>query len=385
KAFVMAEFGVTEGFTHTDAVVLNIEEKTVEQGGRTAIPDTSARCPEDILKIITAMEQNMTDLFTGRIQPNSPAVVNADGMLSLSIPAGALPSAADIAIRRVTDTGGLMGWFPGLRLLSPVYDIKLANGIKPVLPVTVNFRLGAGYTADNGNIAFYKLDEETGAWEYIGGSIDINGVISVRLSGFSKYAVIENSDLRLFKDITPGRWSKDPIYSLTYLKIVEGEEQRGTYCFYPERNITRAEFIKMLCASLDLDKLDTNDVKLPFSDTARIPGWAAGYIRPAYKYGLVEGRTDNGRVLADADKNITREEACAILGRTLDISARPGRAYFSDRSSISEYALNYIDVLADMGVVNGNTDNTFRPGSLLTREEAAAIIDRYLKARQARK
>lgn len=385
KAFVMAEFGVTEGFTHTDAIALNIEEKTAEQGSRISIPDIIARCPEDILKIITAMEQNMTDIFTGRIQPNGPAVVNADGLLSLSIPAGALPSAADILIRRVTDTGGLMGWFPGLRLLSPVYDIKLANGIKPVLPVTVNFRLGAGYTADNGNIAFYRLNEETGAWEYIGGSIDINGIISVRLSGFSKYAVIENSNLRLFKDIAPGRWSKDPIYSLTYLKIAEGEEQRGTYCFYPERNITRAEFIKMLCASLGLDKLDTNDVKLPFSDVARIPGWAAGYIRPAYKYGLVEGRTDNGLVLADADKNITREEACAILGRTLDNPARPGRAYFSDRSSISEYALNYIDALADMGVVNGNTDNTFRPGSLLTREEAAAVIDRYLKARQARK
>ncbi len=31
-----------------------------------------------------------------------------------------------------------------------------------------------------------------------------------------------------------------------------------------------------------------------------------------------------------------------------------------------------------MGIFTGYPDNTFRPKNLLTREEAAAIIDRYM-------
>ena len=46
---------------------------------------------------------------------------------------------------------------------------------------------------------------------------------------------------------------------------------------------------------------------------------------------------------------------------------------------MAKYAINYLDILADMGVLNGYGDDTFRPKNFITREEAAAMIDKYLK------
>jgi hypothetical protein len=48
---------------------------------------------------------------------------------------------------------------------------------------------------------------------------------------------------------------------------------------------------------------------------------------------------------------------------------------------VAKYAVNYIDVLADMEVLKGYDDDTFKPKNLISREEAAAMIDRYLKNR----
>ena len=62
-------------------------------------------------------------------------------------------------------------------------------------------------------------------------------------------------------------------------------------------------------------------------------------------------------------------------------SVRPKGIYFSDRDKVANYAASYIDVLADMKIIRGYDDDTFKPKNQITREEAAAIIDRYIKSR----
>ena len=60
-------------------------------------------------------------------------------------------------------------------------------------------------------------------------------------------------------------------------------------------------------------------------------------------------------------------------------AVKPKGVYFTDRNKVAKYAVNYIDVLADMEVLSGYGDDTFRPKNFITREEAAAMIDKYLK------
>jgi len=379
KAYILAEFSVAEGYSHTDAIVMDVYDKTSEPGRTVIIPEyTGLTGPADALELMRQMETSFSDLFAGRLQPGTETSVDADGILSLLIPSGALLSADNLIIRRASDLGDLMNKYPGMRLLSPVYDIRLANGSTLSEPVSVSFRYSGANGEDLRRIAIYRLDEKRGVWIYIGGNAGADGVITVLLPGFSKYAVIENANLTLFSDISGGRWSKDSIVSLTYRNIVNGVRLNGTACFLPENNITRAEFIKMLTSALGLDKQQLSDEELPFADAADIPDWAIKYIKVSWMFGLVNGRACDSKLWADAGKSITREEACAMLGRTLG-NVIPQRFYFNDRNSISEYARRYADILTDMGILTGYPDNTFRPKNLLTREEAAVIIDRYVR------
>ena len=93
----------------------------------------------------------------------------------------------------------------------------------------------------------------------------MNNIVTVSLSEFSKYAVIENGNLRLFEDVSEGMWSRDSIYSLVHGKVVDGIEISGAYYFKPYNNITRVEFIKMLLSAMGTDKAEIDDV-LPFAD-----------------------------------------------------------------------------------------------------------------------
>ncbi|HQJ37506.1 MAG TPA: S-layer homology domain-containing protein, partial [Bacillota bacterium] len=110
-----------------------------------------------------------------------------------------------------------------------------------------------------------------------------------------------------------------------------------------------------------------------------IPDWALYHIKAAYANGWVNGRIAGDKRLLGPKEQITREEACAILGRMLGDGVKPKGVYFTDRNQVAKYAINYLDILADMGVLSGYGDDTFRPKNFITREEAASIIDKYLK------
>ncbi|MEA4845714.1 MAG: S-layer homology domain-containing protein, partial [Clostridiaceae bacterium] len=322
------------------------------------------------------------DIYSARLQPGTEAKLAADDDLTLDIPAGFAVNAADINISRYGNPEELMKKFPGMRLLSPIYDINLSNGASPRAPVRLNFSYEAGQAGDPRRVAVYRLNEQQGRWEYIGGTAGSEpGTIAVRLSGFSRYAVLENSNLRLLEDIGITRWSRDPIYSLVHSNIVEGVKLGEKYYFKPDTYITRAEFLKMLSAGLGTRNDEADKALLPFADKKDIPDWALEHVKAAFANGWVNGRLAGDKRLFGANEQITREEACAILGRMLGDSIRPRGVHFTDRDKVAKYAINYLDILADMGVLSGYGDDTFRPKSFITREEAAAMTDRYLKSK----
>lgn len=378
KAYVMAEYKVTDGYAHTDAIPLTIVESTGKKP-KAAIKKLTG--PADVLSSIAAVEKGRMDIYLGRLQPGKKTVLEIDDSLTLDIPAGSLDNTADIKVSRFDNQEELMKKFPGMRLLSPMFDISLNKDIKLTAPIFVNFNYETENVTDIRRVAVYRLDEQRGRWDYIGGSIDrVNGIITVMLSNFSKYAVIENSNIKLLKDVEENSWSRDSIYSLVHQGIVDGVEIDGAYYFKLDTYITRAEFIKILSAGLGMD-LKVDDVILPFADNMAIPDWALKHVKTAFMNGWLNGKVIEGKKLVDSKGQITREEACAILGRMVGDSVRPKGIYFSDRDKVANYAASYIDVLADMKIIKGYDDDTFKPKNHITREEAAAIVDRYIKSR----
>jgi hypothetical protein len=385
KAYVMAEYKVTDGYTHTHAIPITIVESTEKKPGAAGarISDINAALisgAADVLERIAAMEKGKEDIYAGKIEPYKEITVNVDDIIRLSIPEGTFTDTVDLKISKLENPDKLMERFPGMRLLSPIFDISLNKEIKLNTPVPLRIKYSSFPDSDVRKIAVYRLDEQLGRWNYMGGNVDTaNNIVTVSLSEFSKYAVIENSNLRLFEDVSEEMWSRDSIYSLVHGKVVDGIEISGAYYFKPYNNITRVEFIKMLLSAMGTDKAEIDDVILPFADRKDIPDWALKHVKVAFKFGLVSGKPSRNGISLDAYGNISREEACALLGRTLDNSLRPKGIYFSDRDMVAQYALGYLDVLADLGVLKGYLDNTFRPKNLITREEAAAIMDRLMK------
>lgn len=100
--------------------------------------------------------------------------------------------------------------------------------------------------------------------------------------------------------------------------------------FRGTKNITRAEFCKIICCLLDLDTETVRNAG--FTDVAA-KHWAKNYINACAKAGLVEGKGDK-RFAPDA--NITRAEVVTVINRIT--GAKPGTASsFSDVSRDAWY------------------------------------------------
>lgn len=116
-----------------------------------------------------------------------------------------------------------------------------------------------------------------------------------------------------------------------------------------------------------------NYVYEPFSD---IEGWFHDYIIVAAAAGLVNGFPDG---TFRPDENVTREQYITMLYRLFDTDEDKEGAEltFTDAGTIG-YGKEAVSWGVANGVINGYTDNTFRPNAKITRAEMAAMTYRAL-------
>ena len=149
--------------------------------------------------------------------------------------------------------------------------------------------------------------------------------------------------------------------------IVNGSDDGN---FYPDTDITRAEFTKEAVALFDLD-VTTGETA--FAD---VPAdeWYAPYVSAAVAAGIINGVSETEFAPNDT---VTREQMAAIIGRQLKATSETALEY-TDAGSISDYAVPYVSALTDMGLLTGD-NNMFNPASSATRAEAAALLSRVGK------
>ncbi len=81
---------------------------------------------------------------------------------------------------------------------------------------------------------------------------------------------------------------------------------------------------------------------------------------------------------------LTREEAATILlrliNKTIDVPATEMYFEFEDGNEISEWADNAVQVMCNLGVMKGVSDNKFAPREIYTTEQAVATVVRVCEA-----
>jgi len=67
-----------------------------------------------------------------------------------------------------------------------------------------------------------------------------------------------------------------------------------------------------------------------------------------------------------------------ICSRTMEIMGKPvvatAGASFTDSAQISDYAVNYVNAMVSIGVINGMGNGSFAPKANATRAQAAKVI-----------
>lgn len=108
--------------------------------------------------------------------------------------------------------------------------------------------------------------------------------------------------------------------------------------------------------------------------------WCYKIIDDFYKSGAIKGYYQNGKNLFKPDALITRAEFSAILAKYLNIEALEGyiEIDFSDLEENSWYKSS-VDLIAAKGVVKGYNDGTFRPDSLIRRNEITAMSAAFVR------
>jgi len=190
-----------------------------------------------------------------------------------------------------------------------------------------------------------------------------------------KPIVTKKPDSADFSDIS-NHWAKESIISLLSKGIIEGYPDKT---IRPDKEITRAEIAKLIAVMLNLEPSKNTDIK--YSDKAKIPSWALGYIVVLTDKGILQGYNDN---TFRASNYVTRMEMAVIIMRALGYENTPsGPVSFKDANSIPAWSINYVGKGVELGIFNGYTDSTFKPERYITRAEVFKIIDNCFRLQKA--
>jgi len=171
--------------------------------------------------------------------------------------------------------------------------------------------------------------------------------------------------LRTFPDVDAKHWANLQIGYIATLGIIEGYP---TGSFKPEGNITRAE----LTAVLMRTKKVTGEATMSLFDDVKLSHWAAKFIMPAVKMGVVKGYPD-GTFKPSA--NISRAEGLAMVARFSNITLEAGATPYLDVTA-SHWAAPVVKGSYRAGMLQFLGAKPFEPNRKLTRDEAVEMLFR---------
>lgn len=332
----------------------------------------------NILKRLIEQEQNVEFVTSALLRPNEETIVNIRDRAALRIAGQPLKDSVGLGVGVVRnpkayETGGL-------KVIGDIYEFKFDKQVELNEPAELTIRYSLDEIGDPGKAGIYWYNERTKRWEYVGGVIQpVAGTITAKLPHFSKYALLYNANKMTFKDMN-NRWSSDLVDRLASIGAVNGIQQGDDLVFEPLRSITRQEFVKIVVGALGTE-LSHDLLPEEFTDRGDVAAWAVPYIRTAIAKRWLGGASSGNELYLHPGMPITRAEAMAIIGRMLngqELKERAEQSSFLDKELIPSWASEYVPLLTGHGIISGYPDGTLRPNVEITREEAAAMISRFI-------
>lgn len=170
-------------------------------------------------------------------------------------------------------------------------------------------------------------------------------------------------------DLTP---TPVPTNKVSVKPYMSGYDEKGAMLFKPNNKISRAEIATVLSV-LD-DNFDNNTVYQNLSDDVNANAWYKNYVNFAVFKEYISGYEDG---TIRPDNMITRAEFASMIARYINVTPAEGQDRFNDIEGYY-WCRQQINALADMGIISGYDDGSFKPNNFITRAEAVSIINRML-------
>jgi Zn-dependent metalloprotease len=208
-------------------------------------------------------------------------------------------------------------------------------------------------------------------------NVDGQTIVDITSPHNSIYTVVQAS--KTFNDIEQ-HWAKSDIELMASKKIVLGLTEQS---FMPDKQITRAEFATILIRALGINVIEENS---KFNDILATD-WYVKSVNAAARVGLVLGY-ENGQF--NPNGSISRQEMAVMIGRAMKYANTAQSIQssgqdqskinsFTDRGDVPSWASADIISLLNNGIMEGVTQNSFEPGSLVTRAQAVTVLKRMLQ------
>ncbi len=201
--------------------------------------------------------------------------------------------------------------------------------------------------------------------------------------GSSGVGVLEVEDIKTetpdkkptsrFADMNGYEWAENAVETLATKGIVNG---KGNGKFDPGANVTREEFAKMIVSLFNFNVVSPD---FKFTDVNK-DSWYYEYVRRAHGCRVINGISDT---VFGSGQNILRQDAVVMMYNALKYIKRAENGdvvkNFNDESSVSDYAMEAVDVLSSCGIIKGDNTGNLSPKADITRAEAAVIIYNVMK------
>ena len=178
-----------------------------------------------------------------------------------------------------------------------------------------------------------------------------------------------------FKDVKSSDWYYSSVNYVADQGIMNGTSSTK---FSPKASLTRAMGVTLLYRVAGSPSV--SGITLPFTDV-KSGQWYTNAVKWAYKNGIVTGKSNT---YFDTNGNITRAEFATILNRYSDFmkytlpSTRSD--FVTDVAAIPSWAFAAVTVMYKAEIINGRNGGVFDPNAKISRAEAAAMIERFMKA-----
>ena len=166
-----------------------------------------------------------------------------------------------------------------------------------------------------------------------------------------------------FPDVPKSYWAYSEICEMADRGVIQGNGGK----FDPAGDVSRQAFLSMVCRATGLD------------DRNLEPG--ANWWQPSQAYAhYFNWCTEEELNEANRSQPITRELAAKLLVKAFapDRVTDGGALAFTDSADVGSAYRSYVKTAAELGLIGGYTDGSFRPQATLTRAAAAVLISRAM-------